>query len=310
MYRIGIDLGGTNIAVGVVDESNRIVARASSPTPKSGAENAIPDEIAACVELAMRTLGITAADCSGAGLGIPGSCDTARGLVRYAHNLGWDGVPVAALLCERLGQPVRIANDGDCAALGEVVAGAARGCESALIITLGTGVGGGYILGGRILSGHRSLGGEFGHMRISSNGEACSCGEHGCWEACAGAAALIRQAKEAASRAPDSALNRLEVLSGKTIFTAAASGDTTAQDVVRQYAAFVGMGLVNLVNVLFPQRILLGGGISGAGDALLTPVREYVYAHCFVRDRALLPDIRIAALGGDAGIIGAAALLR
>ena len=309
MYRIGIDLGGTNIGAGVVDERDQIVSRASAPTPKENADTAIPDAIAECVGRALHGLGITRGEAAGAGLGIPGSCDTKSGIVRYAHNLGWDGFPAAALLERRLGLPVRIANDGDCAALGEAVAGAARGCESALVVTLGTGIGGGYILNGKILSGFRGLGGEFGHMRIALNGEICSCGERGCWEAYASATALIRQAEEAAALAPGSLLNRCGALTGKTIYAAADAGDAVAQGVVRRYAEYVGAGLVNLINVLFPQRILLGGGVSGAGDALLVPVREYVYAHCFVRDRALLPDMRAAALGSDAGIVGAAALI-
>ncbi len=309
MYRLGIDLGGTNVAVGVVDAGNRIVSRAAAETPKTDTKNTIPDAIAACAERALRDAGLSRADCAGAGLGTPGSCDTASGLVRYAHNLDWDCFDAADALRERLRLPVRLANDGDCAALGEVIAGAAKGCACALVLTLGTGIGGGYILDGKICAGNRSLGGEFGHTRIAMDGEKCSCGEAGCWEAYASASALMRQAERAAANAPDSALRRCERLDGKAIYAAAAAGDAAALAVTARYAEYVGMGLVSLLNVLFPERILLGGGVSGAGEALFVPVRAYVRAHSYVRDATLLPPILPAALGRDAGIIGAAALI-
>jgi glucokinase-like ROK family protein len=310
MYRIGIDLGGTHIAVGIVDDLHQIVAANSMPTVAQNGAAALLDDIAECVAGALALGNLAMADCAGAGIGVPGTCDTKCHVVRYAHNIGWDGVPVAEELGRRLGLPVRFANDADCAALGEVVAGAAKGCDGALMITLGTGVGGGFVLDGHIWSGNRGLGGEFGHVCIQHDGALCSCGARGCWEAYASATALIRQAKEAAQTHPESQLNRLEKLSGRTIYAAAAAGDATAQAVTARYAAYVGAGLVNCINVLFPDVVLLGGGISGAGEALLAPVRAFVRAHTFVRDAALLPEIRTAALGSDAGIIGAAALVR
>ena len=309
MYRIGIDLGGTNIAVGIVDETQTIVAAASMPTVAKNGADAVLDDIAQCVLQAHSNGGLDLKACSGAGIGVPGTCDTQRGIVRYAHNIGWDGVPVTRELRRRLGLPVFLANDADCAALGEVVGGAAKGCGSALMVTLGTGVGGGFVVNGQIWSGHGGLGGEFGHMCIELDGEACSCGRRGCWEAYASATALIRQAKKAAAAHPESTLNVVN-LNGRTIYEAAAAGDETACAVTARYASYVGVGLVNFINALFPEVILLGGGVSGAGDALLVPVREYVRDHAFVRDPALLPEIRAAALGGDAGIIGAAALVK
>ncbi len=309
MYRIGIDLGGTNIAVGIVDEAHRIVAAASAPTRSDNGAKALLDDIAACVRDALRRGGIALGDCAGVGIGVPGTCDTDRGVVRYAHNIGWDGVPVTEELDQRLGLPTFLANDADCAALGEVTAGAAKGAGSALMITLGTGVGGGFVLDGRIWSGHGGLGGEYGHMCILMDGEPCSCGERGCWEAYASATALIRQGYSAAAAHPESALN-CGSLDGRAIYAAAAAGDDAACAVTVQYARYVGMGLVNFINALFPEVVLLGGGVSGAGDALLRPVRDYVRTHAFVRESSLLPEIRAAALGGDAGIIGAAALVK
>ena len=310
MYRIGIDLGGTNIAVGIVDEAQRIVAAAQAPTRAQNGAETLLDDIAACVLNALDRGGFGLSDCAGAGIGVPGTCDTQRGIVRYAHNIGWDGVPVTDALRQRLGLPVFLANDADSAALGEVVAGAAKGCESALLITLGTGVGGGFVVGGKIYNGFQSLGGEFGHMCIQMDGAQCSCGQRGCWEAYASATALIRQAGAAAAAHPESALNRAETLDGRSIYAAAAAGDAAARSVTARYAEYVGVGLVNFINALFPEVVLLGGGVSGAGEALLGPVRDYVAAHAFVRDAALLPAVRAAVLGGDAGIIGAAALVR
>ena len=179
-YRIGVDLGGTNIAVGVVDGAQRIVGRASVPTDPSRGASGVADDIVRCIALALDAAGAAIGGCTAVGVGSPGNCDMENGVVRNAHNLGWESVPLCALLRERTGLPAFVGNDADCAALGEVVAGAARGCGSALLITLGTGVGGGLVIGGKIFSGHRTLGGEFGHMCIAMDGEACSCGERAC----------------------------------------------------------------------------------------------------------------------------------
>lgn len=309
MYKIGIDLGGTGIKVGVVDADGAIAASATTPTRAALGAEQVLDDMAQCVMNAMNFSGIDLDECIGIGIGAPGNCDAAAGTVRNAHNLGWENTSVCDMLLHRLGLPVYLANDADCAALGEATFGAAKGFQSSVFVTLGTGVGGGYILEGKIRSGHRSLGGEFGHMCIAMHGEDCTCGRQGCWEAYASATALIRQASAAAAAHPESALNRVSVLDGKAVYAAAEAGDAAAKDVVRQYAEYVGIGIITLINVLFPEIVLLGGGICGAGDALLLPVQEYVNTHCFVRDTDLLPKLRIAALGSSAGMLGAAALV-
>ena len=311
MYKIGIDLGGTHIAVGIVDETHHIVAEKCAPTVVQNGVASLLDDIAACVRDTLADGGFTLADCAGAGIGVPGICDTQYHVVRYAHNIGWDNVPVSDELGRRLGLPVCFANDADCAALGEVVAGAAKNCASALMFTLGTGIGGGFVEDGHIWSGNHGLGGEYGHMCIQPGGAPCSCGRNGCWEAYASATALIRQAEEAARAHPESALNTLERISGRTIYAAAAAGDPVAQAVTAQYAVYVGVGLTNYINILFPEIVLIGGGISAAGEALLDPVRDYVKANTHVcADDVQLPEIRAAALGSDAGVIGAAALVQ
>ena len=309
MYRIGVDLGGTNVAVGVVNGAHQILCAGATPTEAARGPEGVLDDIARCIRDVLAAGRIHPEECLGVGIGSPGNCDAHSGVVRNAHNLGWNSVPVCQMLTERIGLNAFLANDGDCAALGEVKAGAARGASSALLVTLGTGVGTGLIIDGHIFAGHRSLGGEFGHMKIQLDGEACTCGQRGCWEAYASATALIRQATRAAQAHPESALNAAEKIDGKAVFTALAAGDETARSVVARYAEYVGVGIVNLVNGLFPEAVLIGGGVSGAGEALLGPVREYVQQNLFVGDPALCPPIRAAALGNDAGIIGAAALV-
>ena len=311
MLRIGIDLGGTKLAAGVIDENYALLSRAEKPTRAAmGAETVIAD-MAECVRMALAEAGKSIADCAGAGIGSPGLCDTAKGSVRNTHNLGWYGVPVCDMLSKELGVPVKVDNDANCAALGEVVAGAAKGSKSALMVTLGTGVGGGIIIGGEIYSGWQSLGGEIGHMCIVMDGEQCSCGEKGCWEAYAASSALVRQAEKAAAEHPESLLAAdAGSLDGKKIFAAVNAGDSVAMAVVERYCAYVGVGIVNLVNAIYPESIIIGGGISAVGETILSPIREYIGEHFFASKKELMPRVAQAQLGNDAGIIGAAALIK
>ena len=311
MLRIGIDLGGTKIAAGIIDENYNLLSRAEVPTRAAqGAEGVVAD-MAACVREALAAAGEDISDCCGAGIGSPGLCDTEKGSVRNAHNLGWYGVPVCELLSKELGIPVKVDNDANCAALGEVVAGAAKGSRSALMVTLGTGVGGGIIINGEIYSGWQSLGGEIGHMCIVMDGEQCSCGEKGCWEAYAASSALVRQAEKAAAEHPESLLAaNTGKLDGKKIFAALAEGDAVAKAVVERYCAYVAVGIVNLVNAIYPESIIIGGGISAVGETILGPIREYIGDHFFASQKDLMPRVARAQLGNDAGIIGAAALIK
>jgi len=310
MLRIGVDLGGTKIAAGVVDENYCLVSSSETPTRASlGAETVIAD-MAACIADALEKAGKSLSDCAGIGIGSPGLCDVAGGSVRNAHNLGWYGVPVCDMLSKLTGLSVKVDNDANCAALGEVVAGAAKGSDNALMVTLGTGVGGGIIIGGKIYSGWQSLGGEIGHMCIQMDGESCSCGQKGCWEAYAASSALVRQAEKAAAEHPGSALAAdAGSLNGKKIFAAVSAGDETARAVVQQYCKYVGVGLVNLINAIYPQTIIIGGGISAVGETILGPIREYIGDNFFASDKSLMPAVKRAELGNDAGIIGAAALI-
>ena len=310
MYVIGVDLGGTNIDVGVVDENHTIAAQAHTPTLAHRKPEEILDDIARCAREAAAGAGLELSEIVALGIGSPGTCDAEKGEVLNAHNLGWHGVPVRAELERRLGLRVYLGNDADCAALGETVAGAARGCSDVLMVTLGTGIGGGIVAGGRVYAGHRSLGGEIGHMCIAMEGAECTCGQRGCWEAYASATALIRLGEAAAASRPDSRLSSMRPLDGLKIFTAANEGDPAARGVVEGYIRGLGVGLVNMINVLYPEIVLLGGGISRQGENLLGPLREYVASHFFVGIREVMPRIERASLGPAAGIIGAAALCR
>lgn len=308
MYRIGIDLGGTNIAVGVVDDSHAIVSRVSVPTMASRPAAEVVRDMGGAVEQVLARAGASVADCRSMGVGSPGTCNSADGVVERAYNLGWDHVPVCRMLEQRFGIPCRLSNDANCAALAEQVAGAAVGHDNVVLVTLGTGVGGGIIIGGRIYDGMRGAGAELGHTLLVMDGEPCTCGRRGCWEAYSSATALIRQACQAAARHPDSLLARLADVNGKTVFDAADRGDETAQAVVDRYCDYLGAGLVNIVNALAPEVILIGGGISRQGERLLAPVRRYVERNCFGGKDGAVPVIAPAKLGNEAGIIGAAAL--
>ena len=310
MYRIGIDLGGTNIAVGVVNERHEIVAHTSVPTLAHRAPRAVIRDMGDAVRAALDQAGLTAGDCASIGVGSPGTCDSERGVVVRAYNLGWHEVPVCAMLTERFGIPARLSNDANCAALAETVAGAAIGCRNMVLITLGTGVGGGIIIDGKIYAGMRSAGAELGHTLLVLDGESCTCGRRGCWEAYASATALIRQTGQAAMKHPESLLaaTPAEDITGRTVFDAADRGDAVAQAVIDRYCQYVAAGLTDLVNALAPEMILLGGGISRQGERILGPIREYVATHCFGQRQGAIPVIAEAKLGNEAGIIGAAAL--
>lgn len=308
MYRIGIDLGGTNIAVGVVDDYHRIVAEASLPAGAHRPAEQVVADMCRAVELALDKAGLTPADCASIGVGTPGNCDPERGVVVRAYNLNWFDVPVCAMLTAHFGLPARLSNDANCAALAETVAGAAVGCRNMMLITLGTGVGGGIIVDGRIVSGLGGAGGEPGHSLLVLDGEPCTCGRRGCWEVYASATALIRQGREAAAAHPTSLLNRYPELTGRDVFDAADAGDEAAQAVLERYYVYVAAGITDLVNILSPEMVLIGGGISRQGERLLRPIRRYVAANCFGGENRPQPVIQAAQLGNEAGIIGAAAL--
>lgn len=260
------------------------------------------------VEEALRQAGLTAVDCASMGVGSPGACDPQTGVVKRAYNLNWFDVPVCRMLHQRFGIPVWLGNDANCAALAEVVAGAAVGCQDMVLITLGTGVGSGIISRGKILSGLAGGAGEAGHMLLVLDGEPCTCGRPGLLGGLRLRYGPDPPDPSGGAGASESLLAQVEEITGRTAFDAAQQGDATAAEVVARYAVYVAAGLTDFVNILAPEMILLGGGISRQGEALLAPVREYVATHCFGQREGAIPTIAAAKLGNEAGIIGAAAL--
>ena len=308
MYYIGIDLGGTNVAAGLVNDGGKLLGKASVPCPRGA--GAIADAIADAARLAAKKAGREVSEARSVGLASPGSIDPERGVVLHAFNLGLDNVPLADMVTQRLGLPTVLENDANAAALGEFVAGAGMGHRSLVAVTLGTGVGSGAVLDGKLYTGFNYAGMESGHMVIHRGGRACTCGRKGCWEAYASATGLIRSAREAMETHPDSALWKLaptlEDVDGKTSFDAAQGGDAVAQAVLDEYVEDLCCGLANLINVLQPEVLCVGGGVSRQGEALLGPVRAVLDREEFTRDSTRRTKVCTAQLGNDAGIVGAA----
>lgn len=312
MFTIGIDLGGTNIVAAVVDEKYNIIAKAKTPTAVPRSAELIFDDIAKVCKEAVEKAGLTMNDISSIGLGTPGTVNS-DGVIEFANNLNFDNVPAKDMIIERLGdKPVYVANDANCAALGEAYAGCGNGAKNFIAVTLGTGVGSGVIIDGKIVTGVNNAGGECGHMVIVVDGEACTCGRHGCWEAYASATALINQTKKAMEQYPDSVMHQLAKeegkVSGKTAFDAMRRGDIAGIKVVDQYVKYVACGIINLVNALQPEIICVGGGICNEGETLLRPLRRYIEAERYSVYSKIQTKILKAELGNDAGIIGAAIL--
>ena len=297
--RIGIDIGGTDTKIGLVDVHNKLLDSVCIPTK---AERPADEVIRTVAETALSILdknGIAMEQCVGVGIGVPGTVDRKKGIVRYSNNIRWEDVPLVKEMSTYLPIPVEIANDADCAALGETIAGAGKECSDVVMITLGTGVGGGVVLDGEIYEGRGIGGSELGHMVIVENGEHCTCGRRGCLEAYASATALKREAKRASKK---------ELIPSE-IFALAKQGDPAMKEVVEIYIRRLGLGIVNIVNIFRPQLVLLGGGISGQGESLLVPLRRILREECFGGERGDVPEIEEAVLGNNAGIIGAAGLL-
>ncbi len=312
MYWLGIDLGGTNIATGIVDENYKIIGTGKEKTDCSKGPEKVADDMAKAVENAIKNAGIDRNEIVAMGIGSPGAIDPKTGTVLVATNLGFNNVPLCQMMKDRTGFDFYIENDANAAAYGELIAGAGRGKKDFIAITLGTGVGGGIIIDGQIYSGFNHAGGELGHTVIVSGGVPCSCGRNGCWEAYASATGLIRQTKAAMLLDKDSKMwevsQNIDDVNGITAFKAMRMGDKTAESVVKQYIDYVAEGLVNMVNIFQPEVICIGGGISKEGDTLLDPIKDFAAKNGFTRNFDTKTEYKVAELGNDAGIIGAALL--
>lgn len=314
MYYLGIDLGGTNIAAGVVDENLNILVKGSVPTLSKRPIDEVMTDMADLCKKLLEEAGLTLADIAYAGIASPGTCNSETGVVEFSNNIVMHNYPIASVLAEKLGiEKVYIDNDANAAALAEYKAGAAKGAKSAVMITLGTGVGGGVVLDGKILCGFNHAGGELGHIVIETGGRPCTCGRKGCWEAYSSATGLVNMTKEAmladrSSRMWELCDGRIENVGGKTAFQAKRAGDEAGTRVVDAYVNYLAEGLTNVVNIFQPEVVCIGGGICNEGEYLLAPVRDIVRKMNFAHNSPDQTEIRRATLGNDAGIIGAAAL--
>ena len=311
-YYVGIDLGGTNIVAGVVDEEYNIIAKASTKTNCPRPEKEIADDMARMAVEAVRNAKLTMDQIEWIGVGTPGIANSEKGIIEYSNNLGFKNTPMVKYIQESINKPVFIENDANAAAYGEFVAGAAKGARNAVCITLGTGVGGGIIIDGKIYSGSNFAGAEIGHTVIEVDGAQCSCGRKGCFEAYSSATGLIRMTKEAMAEHPDSIMNKTASERGKvtarTSFDCMRAGDKYAKAVVDKYIKYLAAGITNTINIFQPDILCIGGGVCNEGDPLLLPMKELVAKEVYTRNSEKNTDIVIAKLGNDAGIIGAAFL--
>lgn len=313
MYKLGIDLGGTNIVAGVVDDNYNIVATSKVKTNLPRPAEEVIDDMVKVANIAIESAGLKVSDIDSMGVGSPGAIDPVHGVVCYANNLGFNNVPMAKMLKERMGVDFYIENDANAAAYGEYIAGAGRGTNDFIAITLGTGVGGGVIIDGKIYSGSNYAGAELGHTVIAMGGEMCSCGRQGCWEAYASATALIRQTKQAMIKYPKSVMWELcggdiNKVDGRTAFDAMRKGDVAGKMVVDKYVEYIAVGVSNNINIFQPDVLCIGGGISKEGDNLIKPIKAFLEGENYARNIEKNTEVKVAELGNDAGIIGAAYL--
>ncbi len=313
-YYVGIDLGGTNIVAGVVDEEYNIISKASTKTNCPRPEKEIADDMAKMAIEAVKNAKLTMDQIEWIGVGTPGIANSKKGIIEYSNNLGFKNTPMVKYIQESIDKPVFIENDANAAAYGEFVAGAAKGARNAVCITLGTGVGGGIIVDGKIYSGSNFAGAEIGHTVIEVDGAQCSCGRKGCFEAYSSATGLIRMTKEAMDEHPDSIMNKSADERGKvtarTSFDCMRMGDKYAKAVVDKYIKYLAAGITNTINIFQPDILCIGGGVCNEGDPLLLPMKELVAKEVYTRNSEKNTEIVIAKLGNDAGIIGAAFLGR
>ena len=312
MYYIGVDVGGTNLVAGLVDENGHILGKMSRPVDKSMSAEQLCVELARLSKKVCEMGNLEYSQIEAVGVGIPGLVDNKTGMVVQTPNMPFSNTPFRELFHKEWDVPVYLGNDANCAAIGEYWAGAAKGCDPAVMITLGTGIGGGLVAGGKLFTGFANSGMEVGHMIIHPNGVLCGCGNRGCWEQYGSATALIRLTQAEMERTPDSKLwelcgGNIYKVEGRTPFQGARLGDAAAKRVLNTYLQGLSIGLINMINVLQPEIICLGGGVSNAEDELLLdPLRELVCQGAYDKNTKI--RLERASLGNDAGVVGAALL--
>ena len=317
MYYIGVDLGGTNIAVGIVDEQHRILKKASTPTLPDRGADAIVADMARVAKALMDDLHITLDQIASAGIASPGIANRATGVVEYSCNLPFKNYPICAVFKKYLPvKEVYVENDANAAALAEALAGAAKGTNISVMVTLGTGVGGGVIIDGKIFTGFNAAGTELGHTVIVKDGRQCGCGRRGCWETYSSATGLSNMTREKINELMLKGIPSVMVddfragarVSARTAFDAMRKGDKAAQEVVDQYISYLACGITNMINIFQPEVLSIGGGICNERGYLLNPLLAIIDREQYTRDNPRKTVIKIAEMGNDAGIVGAAVL--
>lgn len=315
MFYLGIDIGGTNLAAGVINENHEIVAKFGAKTVVPCTAEKFADDITNVIHGVLNAANITIDDVPWVGIGCPGTINPISGVVEYSNNLYFENLPLRKLLQERLnGKEILMENDANAAAYGEYIAGALKGADNAIAVTLGTGLGGGIIINHKLYSGNNFGGAELGHSVIVVDGKPCTCGRKGCWESYSSATGLINITKEHMQNSEkDSEIwkianGNIDKVTGRTAFDAMRAGDPTGQAVVDEYIYYLSVGVANMINIFQPDILCIGGGICNEGETLLAPLRKLALSQQYVADEAKQTKICKALLGNDAGIIGAAIL--
>jgi len=308
---IGVDIGGTKVAAGVVDDDGNVLARARRRTPSRDPEHLVDVVVEIVRQLRSEH------DATAIGVGAAGYIDADRSTVLFSPNLpAWRNTPLRAEITERLGTDVVIENDANAAAWGEFRFGAGEQQPDVVVVTVGTGIGCGLVIGGRLYRGHFGIGGEPGHMRVVPGGRQCGCGNLGCWEQYASGTALVRAAREVATERRDDARRLLQMagdvdgIDGTVVMRAAQEGDPAALDCFDEIGRWLGQGLADIAALLDPGRFVVGGGVADAGELLLKPARDTFAVSLTGRGYRPVADVVPAKLGADAGVIGAADLAR
>ena len=318
MYTIGVDLGGTNIAIGLCDENLNMIDKGSVPTLADREGELIIRDMANLAAEIIKRNNLTVSDIASVGIATPGAANSKTGVVEYANNLPFLNFPIAEIFKKYLPvEKVLIANDANAAALGEALAGAAKGTKNSVMITLGTGVGGGVIIDGKIFDGGiNCAGAELGHIVIVAGGRQCSCGRRGCWEAYSSATGLSNMTKEKMNELKLKGISSLLFeeadkdgkVSARTAFNAMKRGDKHGAMVVDEYIKYLAEGITNIINIFQPEILTIGGGVCNEKEYLTKPLMEIVESEQYTRNNMNKTKVVTAVLGNDAGIIGAAGL--
>lgn len=309
--KIGVDIGGTTITVGMLNNNNNIIMKTIIKTLASESADGVINRLNNAIQFVIDESGIDLVNISHIGIGCPGMLNRASGLVIYSNNLGWGNIELKDKIQKVFFLPVYMDNDANCAALGEYVAGAGINYKSMVMITFGTGIGGGIIIDNKLFRGNNGFSSIIGHTLISMDGELCTCGRRGCWEAYGSVSALVRDAGRLADSNPSSKLkefrDRDEELNGENIFEAIQINDMSACELFDKFIRYMAEGVTDVVHILNPQAIVIGGGISERGELILKPLRELVlkYTYC---GATTMPVIKTTCLGNEAGVVGAACL--